>query len=218
MNNSEIIEVVKDYVKTKMQDDCTGHDYYHIMRVVNNALLINKEEKKDEFIIVMIAILHDLYDHKFTNVNVRDALINDLRNLKVYEYIQKEDLENILHSIENLGYSSNIKEKKNLSDEGKIVQDADRLDGMGAIGIARTFAYGGYKHKPMHIPEIQNYKLEEKEYKKNGSKTSTMHFYDKLLKLNDLLNTKEAKRIEKKRKKFLEEFLREFLEEWDGKR
>ena len=96
-----------------MKDDCTGHDYYHIKRVINNALLINKEEKKNEFVIVMIATLHDLYDHKFTNVNARDALINDLKNLKVYEYIQKEDLENILYSIENLGYSSNIKEKKN---------------------------------------------------------------------------------------------------------
>lgn len=218
MNELEIIKIVENYVKSKMKDDCTGHDYYHIKRVINNALLINKEEKKNEFVIVMIATLHDLYDHKFTNVNARDALINDLKNLKVYEYIQKGDLENILCSIENLGYSSNIKEKKHLSDEGKIVQDADRLDGMGAIGIARTFAYGGYKNRPMHIPEMQNYKLVEEEYKKNGSKTSIMHFYDKLLKLNDLLNTKEAKKIGEKRKEFLEIFLKEFLEEWGGKR
>lgn len=218
MVQSEIIKIVNNYVESRMKADCTGHDFYHIQRVLKNALLINQEENKNEFVIIMIALLHDLYDHKFADVNIREALEKDLKKLQVYDFIQKDDLENILYSVENLGFSANIKEKKNLSEEGKIVQDADRLDCIGAIGIARTFAYGGYKNRSIHIPEIEAKELNQEEYKKNGSKTSIMHFYDKLLKIYDLLNTKGARKIGEKRKKFLEVFLQEFLEEWDGKK
>lgn len=116
-----------------------------------------------------------------------------------------------------MGFSSNFVEKKELSIEGKIAQDADRLDAIGAIGIARTFAYDGNKGKPLYNPD-NNELVDEKEYSKSGSKTSISHFYDKLLKLKDMMNTNSAKEISLERHKYLEGFLEEFLAEWNGKK
>ena len=108
--------------------------------------------------------------------------------------LSKETVDNIVYSCVNLGFSSNMSEKKELSDEGKIVQDADRLDAIGAIGIARTFAYGGKKNKPIY-DENATEEISEEEYRKEGSKTGVNHFYDKLLKVKDLMNTKKGKEI-----------------------
>lgn len=138
-----------------------------------------------------------------------------LKQLKIYEYFSKEDIQNIVYSCENLGFSSNILEKRELSHEGKIVQDADRLDALGAIGIARTFAYGGKKGKIIYDPN-NNQLVDEKEYNEKGSNTSISHFYDKLLKIKWLMNTDTAKEIAIERHKFLENFLEEFLDEWNG--
>ena len=115
----------------------------------------------------------------------------------------------------NLGFSSNFDNKKELSKEGQIAQDADRLDAMGAIGIARTFAYGGKKGKLIYNPNVDN-NITQKEYKKNGSNTSLDHFYDKLLKIKDSMNTVTAKNIANKRHEYIENFLDEFLNEWNG--
>lgn len=147
MNKEEIISIVKKYVKNECYDDSTGHDWCHIQRVYNNAMLINKKENADEFIITIIVLMHDLYDHKFYNGNIEEKLEEILKELHIYNYISKNDIENIIYSCANLGFSANIAEQKELSVEGKIVQDADRLDAIGAIGIARTFAYGGKKRK-----------------------------------------------------------------------
>lgn len=147
MNNKEIIDLVKEYVKNKCYNDSTGHDWWHIQRVYKNAMLINKKEKANEFIITIIVLMHDLYDHKFYNGSIEERLEETLKELGIYKHIPKNDIKNIIYSCTNLGFSANITEKKELSIEGKIVQDADRLDGIGAIGIARTFAYGGKKRK-----------------------------------------------------------------------
>ena len=215
MSNEEIINTIKNYVKTVCENDSTGHDWWHIQRVYNNAMQINKKEKANEFIITVIVLMHDLYDHKFYNGDVKDALEDTLRKLNVYNYISKDDVTNIIHSCINLGFSSNITEKKELSIEGKIAQDADRLDGIGAIGIARTFAYGGKKGKLIYNPN-DNELVDEKDYKIDGSRTSISHFYDKLLKLKDMMNTNTAKEIAMARHRFLEEFLNEFHDEWNG--
>ena len=215
MNKEEILNIIRKYVKEACENDFTGHDWYHIQRVYNNAMLINKKEQADEFILTIIVLMHDLYDHKFYSGNIEKKLEETLKQLKVYEYLSKDDIQNIVYSCVNLGFSSNIIERKQLSKEGKIAQDADRLDALGAIGIARTFTYSGKKGRPIYDPG-DNENFESKEYEEKGSKTSISHFYDKLLKIKDLINTETAKEIAIERHKFLEEFLKEFLDEWDG--
>lgn len=217
MDKEEIINVLKKYVKSICENDATGHDWWHIQRVYNNAVLINQKEKANMFIITIIVFMHDLYDHKFYKGNVEEKLKETLEQLGIYTSLSKEYIENIIYSCVNLGFSSNISSKKELSKEGKIAQDADRLDAMGAIGIARTFAYGGKKGRLLYNP-TNNEMVNSKEYNENGSNTSISHFYDKLLKLKDLMNTDTAKEIAIKRHKYLENFLDEFLEEWRGKR
>lgn len=215
MQESEILELVENYVKTICQNDVTGHDWWHIKRVYNNAMLINQKEKANEFIITMIVYLHDLYDHKFYKGDIAKKLEETLKELKIYDKLSKEDTQNIIHSCTYLGYSSNFNDKKELSKEGKIAQDADRLDGLGAMGISRTFAYSGSKGKPIYNPH-NNSTVTQEEYKENGSNTAISHFYDKLLKIKDLMNTETAKNIAIERHKYVEEFLEEFLNEWNG--
>lgn len=215
MEKEEILNRIKEYVKEVCKDEATGHDWWHIQRVYNMAMLINQKEQANEFILAVIVLMHDLYDHKFFNGNPEQKLEETLKKLHVCEYLSKEDIQNIIYSCLNLGFSSNFAERKELSHEGKIAQDADRLDGMGAIGIARTFAYGGKNERLIYDPDDSG-TVDEKEYKKNGSRTSIGHFYDKLLKVKDLMNTNTAKEIAIERHKFVEEFLKEFLDEWSG--
>lgn len=217
MNKEEIISVVKEYVKNACYNDSTGHDWWHIQRVYNNAMLINEKENADKFIIAIIVLMHDLYDHKFYNGNIEEKLEETLKELNIYNYFSQSDIENIIDSCANLGFSANIDETKELSLEGKIVQDADRLDAIGAIGISRTFAYGGKRGQPIYEP-YNNKIVDAEEYRKKGSKTSISHFYDKLLKIKDLMNTDTAKIIAQERHKYLEAFLQEFLDEWNGKK
>ncbi len=215
MKQDEILKIVEEYVKQKCINDSSGHDWWHIKRVEKNAMLINKDEKANEFVIKMIVYMHDLYDHKFYSGDSSAELKKTLRKLKIYESILEDDINNIIYSCVNLGFSSNFDNKKELSKEGQIAQDADRLDAMGAIGIARTFAYGGKKGKLIYNPNVDN-NITQKEYKKNGSNTSLDHFYDKLLKIKDSMNTVTAKNIANKRHEYIENFLDEFLNEWNG--
>ncbi len=217
MNKQEIINEVETYVKKACEKDGTGHDWWHIKRVCQNAALINQTEKADEFLVTMIALLHDLYDHKFYEGNAEEKLIQTLQDLKVYNHMEKEDIENIVYSCVNLGFSANFSSRKELSLEGKIVQDADKLDAMGAIGIARVFTYGGKKGRPMYQSNDCEL-VSEEEYKKTGSRTSISHFYDKLLKLKDFMNTNTAKAIAQERHQYLENFLQEFFKEWNGEK
>ena len=217
MDKEEILNKIKRYVKEVCKNDSSGHDWWHIQRVYNNAMLINKKEGANEFVLTAIVLMHDLYDHKFYDGNIEEKLEELLKQLQVYEYISEEYRKNIINSCANLGFSSNFSVKKELSQEGKIAQDADRLDALGAIGIARTFAYGGKKGKLIYNPN-NNGLVEEKEYVQKGSKTSISHFYDKLLKIKDLMNTDTAKIIAQERNKYLEDFLQEFFDEWNGKK
>lgn len=217
MSKEEIINIVKEYVKNICKDDATGHDWWHIQRVYNNAMLINQKENADKFVITLIVLMHDLYDHKFYKGNIEEKLKETIKELNIYNYIQETDIENIINSCVNLGFSANMTTKKELSIEGKIAQDADRLDALGAIGIARTFRYDGKKEKPMYDPD-NNELVDEEEYKQNGSKTTISHFYDKLLKIKDLMNTETAKMIAQERHQYLENFLEEFFDEWNGRK
>ncbi len=213
----ELLERTKNLVKEHCENETTGHDFWHIWRVCQNANKIYEKEKGNPFIIQMICLLHDIYDHKFYTGNPREKLAETLAKLDTEQILTASDKENIIESCVNLGYASNVVEKKELSQEGKIAQDADRLDAVGAIAIARTFVYTGKQERPMYLPGEEQ-AVSAEEYQKSGSKTSIGHFYDKVLKVKDKMNTQTAKELAKERHQFVEAYLDEFLAEWNGRK
>jgi uncharacterized protein len=212
--NEQIIEQTVTYVRNELGEDATGHDWYHVDRVRRTALHIcNQEQAGDPFIIEMAALLHDIPDEKLNDS--AEAGRNKL-NLFFQSIALPEAAQNaIVQIIESISYKGG--EKTELTTiEAKIVQDADRLDAIGAIGIARTFAYGGKKGQPIYDPSVNvRAEMSLEEYRK-GKSTSIHHFYEKLLKLKDLLNTETAKEMAEKRHQMMEYFLEQFYLEWDG--
>ena len=215
MEKKEIIAITENYVKTNFIKESTGHDWWHIKRVHDLAIKINEKEKKNSFIIEMIALLHDVFDEKFSKGNVVENLIELMKKLNIYNEIDKEDLENILNSINNLGYKGGFN-KAEISEEGKIVQDADRIDSIGAIGIARCFAFGGKKGNIIYNPDMGIIEIHNYEEYRNKERHSINHFYEKLLKIKDTINTETAREIAIERTKYMENFLDEFYKEWKG--
>ena len=215
MNKNEILKITEDYIKENFIKESTGHDWWHIKRVHDLAIKINEKEHQNEFIIKMIALLHDVFDEKFSKGNVVENLIELMKKLNIYNEIDKDDLENILNSINNLGYKGgfNIAE---ISEEGKIVQDADRIDSIGAIGIARCFAFGGKKGNTIYNPDMGIIEIQNYEEYRNKERHSINHFYEKLLKIKDKINTETAREIAIERTKYMENFLDEFYKEWKG--
>lgn len=215
MEKKEIIAITENYVKTNFIKESTGHDWWHIKRVHDLAIKINEKEKKNSFIIEMIALLHDVFDEKFSKGNVVENLVELMKKLNIYNQIDKDDLENILNSINNLGFKGGFN-KAEISDEGKIVQDADRIDSIGAIGIARCFAFGGKKGNTIYNPDMGIIEIQNYEEYRNKERHSINHFYEKLLKIKDTINTETAKKIAIERTKYMESFLDEFYKEWKG--
>ena len=218
MDKEIVIEKTKEFVRNKLKGEGSGHDWWHIYRVYNIAVNLVKDEdnKVDIFVIQLGALLHDIADWKFndgdTNVGAEVAR-NFLKSLNVdYEII-----EHVADIVKNISFKGAGEKAQMKTLEGMIVQDADRLDAIGAIGIARAFAYGGHKNREMFNPDIkpQNHKTFE-EYK-NSRGTTINHFYEKLLLLKDLMNTESGRQYAQKRHKFMEEYLKEFYEEWEGK-
>ena len=212
--DKNILRTTAIYIRQHMSDDSTGHDWWHIKRVHDLALKINMIENKDVFTIRMIALLHDLYDDKFSDLNTRESLVKLMTELNIIEYLEPTTLENIIHSIEHLGYKGGFNHTQ-ISLEGQIVQDSDRLDSIGAIGIARVFAYGGKKGIPIYNPEIGIIDVNSEEDYRTGKRHSINHFYEKLLKIGETMNTQEGKRIATKRTQVLKNFLEEFYSEWN---
>lgn len=205
----EIIENAIDYVEKFFKNEHSGHDYYHTMRVYFNAMKLTETEETDTFIVALAALLHDVDDIKIspnTTENKTNARKFMTEN-KVLPYVQ----EKVIEIINEISFSANHKVPNSI--EGKIVQDADRLDAIGAIGIARAFTYGGNKNRKMYDFNIlPNEDLNEENYRdENG--TTINHFYEKLLKLKDLMNTKSAKIEAQKRHDFMKKFLTEFYDE-----
>ncbi|MEH7305034.1 HD domain-containing protein [Neobacillus drentensis] len=211
---NQIIEQTKIYVRNELGEDATGHDWFHVDRVRLNALHICKKEKAgDPFIIEMAALLHDISDEKLNESSEKgeEKLKLFLRTLPLTDNDQKH-IKQIIATISFKGG-----QHTNLTTiEAKIVQDADRLDAIGAIGIARAFAYGGKKGQPIYDPSIKvRNEMSIEEYRK-GKSTSIHHFYEKLLKLKDLLNTETALKMAESRQLMMETFLEQFYQEWDG--
>lgn len=210
----DIISNAKNYIKTIFKDECTGHDIYHTIRVYKMAMNIQKQEGGDEFIISIASLLHDVDDYKL-NVNKSDTdpFIN-ARTFMIENKLDSNLIEKIIEIINSISYKGNETiSPKTL--EGQIVQDADRLDAIGAIGIARVFAYGGHKNSPIYDPNIKSLNSMDFNTYKNHRSTSINHFYEKLLKLKDLMNTNTAKKIAEQRHKYMEEYLTEFYKEWN---
>lgn len=215
MNKNKIIDTTTSFVKDTLKDEPTGHDWHHIERVLNLSEKISKTEGGDIFKIKLIALLHDISDYKLYKTEQKGI---DKLNAFLNSIIDEPDLkQEIINTINGISFKGLLVKEQELSLEGQIVQDADRLDAIGAIGIARAFAYGGNKNRAMHNPKEKPKKHQSfKEYK--SSKGSTInHFYEKLLHLKDRLNTNSAKNIAAERHQFMQDFICQFFKEWDSK-
>ena len=205
------MEKIKEFVKDLLAKEYSGHDYYHCIRVYNNAMLICKDMDCDKQLVSVASLLHDVDDAKLFDSKDYDnarKILNDLNYEK--DFIEK--VINIIKDVSFKGKDSVIPS----SLEGKIVQDADRLDAIGAIGIARTFAYGGNHNRLIYDPSIKpNLNMDYNQYK-NANNPTINHFYEKLLLLKDMMNLEKSKEIATHRHKFMEEYLIEFYDEWDG--
>ncbi|APG66052.1 phosphohydrolase [Tenacibaculum todarodis] len=218
MNKNNIIKNTIKFVKETLKGAEGGHDWFHIERVYKNALLIAKDENVDEFIVSLGALLHDIADAKFYD---GDETVGPKM---AREFLENENVsEEIIIHIENIinfiSFKTSLSSgKKFTSPELEVVQDADRLDAIGAIGIARCFNYGGFKNRTLYNPEIApNLTMSKDEYKKSTAPTIN-HFYEKLLLLKDKMNTTSGKRIATDRHNYMEGFLQQFYDEWNGKK
>jgi uncharacterized protein len=202
------------FVKQKLENAEAGHDWFHIERVYKNAMLIAQDEICDIQIVKLGALLHDIADSKF---NDGDEIVGPkvAREFLESQSVAENIIQHVVNIIENISFKGGNFEKKFNSIELEIVQDADRLDAIGAIGIARTFNYGGFKNRQLYNPEIApKLNMSKEEYKKSEAPTIN-HFYEKLLLLKDKMNTKTGKNLAQERHKFMELFLSQFYAEWD---
>ena len=204
------------FVKEQLADAEGGHDWFHIERVYKNALLIAKNETVDTFIVSLGALLHDIADSKFHN---GDETVGPklAREFLFEQNVDSKVIEHVIHIIENISFKGGNEAQKFRSAELDVVQDADRLDAIGAIGIARCFNYGGFKNRGLYNPDIKpNLNMSKEEYKTSNTPTIN-HFYEKLLLLKDKMNTKTAKKIALERHNFMVLYLNQFYDEWNGK-
>jgi uncharacterized protein len=217
MNNPDLISKTIAFVKQQLAGAEGGHDWFHIERVYKNSLLIAQSETCDETVVKLGALLHDIADSKFHG---GDETIGPktARAFLESQKVEEATIVHVLNIIENISFKGGHFEKQFHSKELEIVQDADRLDAIGAIGIARTFNYGGFKNRPLYNPAIApNLNMSKEEYKSSEAPTIN-HFYEKLLLLKDLMNTETGKQIALERHQFMEKFLSQFYAEWDGEK
>ena len=216
MNKKKIIQNTIRFVKKTLEGSEGGHDWFHVNRVYKNALLIAKNEKVDIFVVQLGALLHDIADAKFYDGD------ESIGPKKARDFLESQQVEEtVISHIENIilfiSYKSSFDHNRSFSSpELNVIQDADRLDAIGAIGIARCFNYGGFKNRSLYDPEIRPKLQMTKEEYKNSTAPSINHFYEKLLLLKDNMNTKTGKIIAQKRHSFMDEFLQQVLDEWDG--
>ena len=215
MNSKEIITNTITFVKEQLANAEGGHDWFHIERVYKNALLISKNENVNEFVVQLGALLHDIADSKFHD---GDETVGPkiARAFLLKQQVDVAVIEHVIRIIDNISFKGGNEDQKFKSLELDVVQDADRLDAIGAIGIARCFNYGGFKNREICNPEIKpNLNMSKTEYKTSNAPTIN-HFYEKLLLLKDKMNTETGKTLAEKRHAFMEVYLEHFYNEWDG--
>jgi len=217
MTNQNLLNETIAFVKKELENAEGGHDWFHIERVYKNAALIANGENCDILIVQLGALLHDIADSKFHD---GDETIGP-KKAKLFlesKHVPENTIEHVINIIENISFKGGHETKKFSSLELDIVQDADRLDAIGAIGIARTFNYGGFKNRAIYNPEIKpNLTMSKEEYKNSDAPTIN-HFYEKLLLLKGKMNTKTGKEIAAQRHEFMEQFLTQFYAEWNGEK
>ncbi len=217
MTEELLIEHTIAYVKETLQNAEGGHDWFHIERVYKNSLNIAASEEAHLLVVKLGALLHDIADSKFHG---GDDTVGPAKAREFLETqkVSEEIIDHVIKIIENISFKGGNVQQQFRSIELDIVQDADRLDALGAIGIARTFNYGGFKNRPLYDPEIKpNLNMSKEEYKASLAPTIN-HFYEKLLLLKERMNTATGRKIAEQRHAFMEVFLDQFYAEWDGKK
>lgn len=217
LNRDEVLNKTETHIHKLLSGEGSGHDWWHIHRVRNTALKLARDEGADLFITELGALLHDIADHKFHGGDENAGPLAAeafLRSIKT----EPEVISEVCTIIREVSYKGAGVATPVSSKEAAVVQDADRLDAIGAVGIARTFAYGGYSGQPMHDPDL-NPQLHEDfdSYKSNRSSTIN-HFYEKLLLLKDRMNTESGRRMAEDRHNYMQNYLKRFMEEWQGKK
>ncbi|MFT4659846.1 MAG: hypothetical protein ACI8XB_000096 [Patiriisocius sp.] len=214
-SSKEIIDKTVKYVQDTLKDAEGGHDWWHIYRVWNNVKNISGTEKVNLLVVELGALLHDIADSKFNNGDEEIGPEKSRVFLSELD-IPKHIVDHVVEIIKNVSYKGGKEARTFNSLELDVVQDADRLDALGAIGIARTFNYGGYKNRVIYDPNVRpDLDMTKEEYKKSTAPTIN-HFYEKLLLLKDLMNTNTGKKMAMKRHEFLEKYLEQFYQEWEG--
>lgn len=208
-----IVEAISQQIKSQFEDDATGHDWHHIQRVLNLSRHIQASEGGDLEIIELAALLHDISDHKF-NGGQLDAGGKIAFELLTSAGYPAERAEKVKYIVDNVSYKGANTTAEMHSLEGQIVQDADRLDAIGAIGIGRTFAYGGHKGQPMYDPDLSPTLHDSFDSYAKSKGTTINHFHEKLLLLKDRLNTETARKMGQQRHDLMEKFLDDFMGEW----
>ncbi len=214
MNKEKIIRHTADFIKKKFDGEGTGHDWYHIERVWKMARMMARKEKADTFIVELGALLHDIADWKFHDDENAGGEAAEQWLKK--QAADSQTIEKVKYIVQNVSYKGGSNKQRMATLEGMIVQDADRMDALGAIGIARAFAYGGYKQRPIYDPRVKPKIYRSIKELKNSKRihTTINHFYEKILLLKDQMNTATGKKLAKQRHLVVKNYLKEFYKEW----
>ncbi len=215
MTNQEIIEKTVEFVKSELQHAEGGHDWWHIERVWKNAKTIAQSESVNLFIVELGALLHDIADHKFTDGD-ESVGVRKTRKFLTSLSVDEDVIDHVEKIMTNISFKGGNFSSAFASIELKVVQDADRLDAVGAIGIARAFNYGGFKGRKLYDPSIKPVIGMTVEQYKNSNAPTINHFYEKLLQLKNRMNTATGRRMAEQRHQFMENYLAQFFQEWDG--
>ncbi len=214
MNKNEILIKTEAYVRQQLEGEGSGHDWWHIHRVRNVALQIGKQENADLFVVELAALLHDIADHKFHGGNEDIGPATARKWLEELE-VPEPTIKHVTNIIRDVSFKGAEVDTHMKTIEGKVVQDADRLDALGAIGIARAFAYGGYKERELYNPGIKPESHQSFEDYKKSTGPTINHFFEKLFLLKDRMNTTSGRKIANERHKYMEDFVARFLSEWE---
>ena len=213
----KIIDQTENFVKEQLASAEGGHDWFHIYRVWKTAIAIGKEEQADLFIVNLGALLHDIADAKFHNGNEEIGPQKATAFLKSL-HVEQTVIDQIIGIIRYISFKNRHQQPGFESKELQVIRDADRLDAIGAIGIARAFNYGGYKGRALYNPSIKPKLNKTKEEYKAATEPTINHFYEKLLLLKDMMHTNAAKKMAEQRHRYMEDFLEQFYDEWEGRR
>ena len=209
----QLVQKATEYIKEIFQNDFSGHDFFHSMRVYRTAMKIAQAEHADLEVVALAALLHDVDDRKLSPMTAekKENAVTFMRSQNVPE----SEIRKVCTIIDEVSFKGTDSVRPS-TPEGKCVQDADRLDALGAIGIARTFAYGGSHNRAIYDPELPPQTAMNQAQYYSSNSTSLNHFYEKLFLLEDMMNTETGKAIARKRTQYMQEFVEEFLSEWDG--